>query len=435
MFSQLFGHYLIDKRIITPDEYRATIENQLKVRVKLGTIAIAEGLLTEEQVDDINRLQMQQDKRFGDIAVEKGLLTDDQISALLAKQGNPYMQFVESITQSAGLSAGVIEKTLAVYQKENGFTDQDMEALKNDDIDALIPVFAKSDNPLVTAIAGLVIKNVNRFITRDYYIGHISKAKSLSYHCLAGQRITGSGTYYAALAASADDEAFQLVAGRFSGVKAARGSADSFDGVCEFINVNDGLFASDQSENSGREFELEPVEAYQDQKVTGDFYILPIYIEEQPITLVIADQDMVPGQTRFEFESNTKQVYQPADDSRASVMIVDDSHMARTVLKDLLERNGYSVIAEATNGREAVEIFHDNFPDLITLDITMPEMDGVECLKRILDIDPDQKVVMITAAGQQSKVVEALKLGAKQFITKPFEKDVVLRSIREVLDQ
>ena len=435
MFSQLFGHYLIDKRIITPDEYRATIENQLKVRVKLGTIAIAEGLLTEEQVDDINRLQMQQDKRFGDIAVEMGLLTDDQISALLAKQGNPYMQFVESITQSAGLSAGVIEKTLAVYQKENGFTDQDMEALKNDDIDALIPVFAKSDNPLVTAIAGLVIKNVNRFITRDYYIGHISKAKSLSYHCLAGQRITGSGTYYAALAASADDEAFQLVAGRFSGVKAARGSADSFDGVCEFINVNDGLFASDQSENSGREFELEPVEAYQDQKVTGDFYILPIYIEEQPITLVIADQDMVPGQTRFEFESNTKQVYQPADDSRASVMIVDDSHMARTVLKDLLERNGYSVIAEATNGREAVEIFHDNFPDLITLDITMPEMDGVECLKRILDIDPDQKVIMITAAGQQSKVVEALKLGAKQFITKPFEKDVVLRSIREVLDQ
>lgn len=435
MFSQLFGHYLIDKRIITPDEYRATIENQLKVRVKLGTIAIAEGLLTEEQVDDINRLQMQQDKRFGDIAVEMGLLTDDQISALLAKQGNPYMQFVESITQSAGLSAGVIEKTLAVYQKENGFTDQDMEALKNDDIDALIPVFAKSDNPLVTAIAGLVIKNVNRFITRDYYIGHISKAKSLSYHCLAGQRITGSGTYYAALAASADDEAFQLVAGRFSGVKAARGSADSFDGVCEFINVNDGLFASDQSENSGREFELEPVEAYQDQKVTGDFYILPIYIEEQPITLVIADQDMVPGQTRFEFESNTKQVYQPADDSRASVMIVDDSHMARTVLKDLLERNGYSVIAEATNGREAVEIFHNNFPDLITLDITMPEMDGVECLKRILDIDPDQKVIMITAAGQQSKVVEALKLGAKQFITKPFEKDVVLRSIREVLDQ
>lgn len=435
MFSQLFGHYLIDKRIITPDEYRATIENQLKVRVKLGTIAITDGLLTEEQVDDINRLQMQQDKRFGDIAVEMGLLTEEQISSLLAKQGNPYMQFVESITQSTGLSAGVIEKTLAVYQKENGFTDQDMEALKNDDIGALIPVFAKSDNPLVTAIAGLVIKNVNRFITRDYYVGHISKAKSLSYHCLAGQRITGSGTYYAALAASADDEAFQLVAGRFSGVKAARGSADSFDGVCEFINVNDGLFASDQSENAGREFELEPVEAYQDQKVTGDFYILPIYIEEQPITLVIADQDITPGQTRFEFESNTKQVYQPADDSRASVMIVDDSHMARTVLKDLLERNGYSVIAEATNGREAVEIFHDNFPDLITLDITMPEMDGVECLKRILDIDPDQKVIMITAAGQQSKVVEALKLGAKQFITKPFEKDVVLRSIREVLDQ
>ena len=81
------------------DEYTAAIQKQLSVRVKLGTIAIAEGLLTEEEVDTINKLQMQFDKRFGDIAIEKGLLTLEQIGDLLDKQGNPYMQFIEAFTE------------------------------------------------------------------------------------------------------------------------------------------------------------------------------------------------------------------------------------------------------------------------------------------------------------------------------------------------
>ena len=75
MFSQLFGKYLVEKEIITNEEYKAAVEKQLSVRVKLGTIAIADGLLTEDEVDTINKLQMQFDKRFGDLAVEKGYLT------------------------------------------------------------------------------------------------------------------------------------------------------------------------------------------------------------------------------------------------------------------------------------------------------------------------------------------------------------------------
>ena len=96
-------------------------------------------------------------------------------------------------------------------------------------------------------------------------------------------------------------------------------------------------------------------------------------------------------------------------------MVVDDSRMSRMIMKNLLEEEGYSVIGEATNGEEAIEMFKQHPADLTTLDITMP------------------KVIMITAAGQQSKVLAALKYGAKQFITKPFEKDVVLNNIKEVL--
>ena len=94
MLCQLFGRYLVDKGVITNEDYANAVRKQLDVRVKLGIIAVAEGLLTEEQTETINKLQMQFDKRFGDIAVEKGFLTDEQVGALLKKQGNPYMQFL-----------------------------------------------------------------------------------------------------------------------------------------------------------------------------------------------------------------------------------------------------------------------------------------------------------------------------------------------------
>lgn len=432
MFSQLFGTYLVEKQIITKDEYRAAIEKQLSVRVKLGTIAIADGLLSEEDVEMINQLQMQFDKRFGDIAQEKGLLTAEQIDALLAKQGNPYMQFTQSLTECTELTATVIDKTLAAFQKEHGFSDADMTALKADDLDALIPVFSCAANPLITELAGLVVRNINRFVSRDFYIGRIRHVKSLPYSALAGQKLTGSTNLCLALAEESSDQAFSLIAGNFSGV-AQNDAADTLDAVCEFINVNNGLFASDQSEHD-KEFELEPVFAYKDQSVEGDFHILPIFIEDHKVTLVIADNDAVkPGTTPYHSSSNEKKVYEVSADAKGSILVVDDSRMSRVILKNLLEEEGYSVVAEATNGEEAVEMFEQHPVDLVTLDITMPKMDGIEALQKILAVNADAKVIMITAAGQQSKVLEALKYGAKQFITKPFEKDVVLNSIKEVL--
>ena len=193
------------------------------------------------------------------------------------------------------------------------------------------------------------------------------------------------------------------------------------------------MFASDQSEHD-KEFELEPVFAYKDQSVEGDFHILPIFIEDHKVTLVIADNDAVkPGTTPYHSSSNEKRVYEVSADAKGSILVVDDSRMSRVILKNLLEEEGYSVVAEATNGEEAVDMFEQHPVDLVTLDITMPKMDGIEALQKILAINADAKVIMITAAGQQSKVLEALKYGAKQFITKPFEKDVVLNSIKEVL--
>ena len=117
----------------------------------------------------------------------------------------------------------------------------------------------------------------------------------------------------------------------------------------------------------------------------------------------------------------------------SSVLIVDDSRTMRKMLAGALTEVGIDVAGNAGNGAEALELLKTLTPDLITLDITMPEMDGLEALKRIKEQNPNQKVLMVSAAGQKEKVLEALKLGALDFIQKPFESDLVIKTIQKAL--
>ncbi len=112
-----------------------------------------------------------------------------------------------------------------------------------------------------------------------------------------------------------------------------------------------------------------------------------------------------------------------------NVLIVDDSRTSRRILKDILERAGYNVVYEAINGKEGVEQYRKLQPDIVTMDITMPEMDGIEALKNIKSEFPDAKVVMITAAGQKDKMMEAVKIGATEFVAKPFVEETVLEAL------
>jgi len=114
------------------------------------------------------------------------------------------------------------------------------------------------------------------------------------------------------------------------------------------------------------------------------------------------------------------------------VLIVDDAIFMRMKLKDILEKNGYEVVAEAQNGLEAIEKYKAEKPDLVTMDITMPEMDGVAALKGIKAVDPAAKVVMCSAMGQQSMVMDAIQAGAVDFIVKPFDSDRVIQSLNKV---
>ena len=117
----------------------------------------------------------------------------------------------------------------------------------------------------------------------------------------------------------------------------------------------------------------------------------------------------------------------------AKVLIVDDAAFMRMMIKDILEKNGFEVIGEANNGIKAVELYKVEKPDVVTMDITMPDMDGIEAVKAIKSFDADAKIIMCSAMGQQSMVMDAIRAGAKDFIVKPFQADRVLEAIKKVI--
>ncbi|HZX46205.1 MAG TPA: response regulator [Clostridia bacterium] len=115
------------------------------------------------------------------------------------------------------------------------------------------------------------------------------------------------------------------------------------------------------------------------------------------------------------------------------VLIVDDAAFMRMMIKDILSKNGYQVVGEAENGIKAVEKYAELKPDLVIMDITMPEMDGIEAVKRIRAVDSGATIVMCSAMGQQAMVIEAIQAGAKDFIVKPFQPERVLEAVNKVL--
>lgn len=115
------------------------------------------------------------------------------------------------------------------------------------------------------------------------------------------------------------------------------------------------------------------------------------------------------------------------------VLIVDDAAFMRMMIKDILSKNGFEIVGEAENGQKALEKYQDLKPDLTTMDITMPEMDGITAVKEIKKIDPNAKVIMCSAMGQQAMVIEAIQCGARDFIVKPFQPDRVLEAVRKAV--
>jgi two-component system chemotaxis response regulator CheY len=115
------------------------------------------------------------------------------------------------------------------------------------------------------------------------------------------------------------------------------------------------------------------------------------------------------------------------------ILIVDDAAFMRMMIKDILVKNGYEVAGEAENGLKAIEKYKEVKPDLVIMDITMPELDGIQTVKEIKKINANANIIMCSAMGQQSMVIESIQAGAKDFIVKPFQPDRVIDAIKKVI--
>lgn len=431
MFSQLFGEYLVSEEVLTPEQLREVLDEQATAKVRLGTIAIANGYMTQNETEEVNHLQTQYDRRFGDIAVERGYLSEREVDELLEQQGCAFMKFLQIMFEKKYITASELDEYLDSFQTSKGFSKSEMEALKEDDIDGIVPLFAFSAKPYVTDIVALILRNLTRFVTQDYYIGSIKRVTEIRYQSIIGQKTYGSHVIYTAFVAGENEDGLLALASDFSKEELIQADSYTYDTLSELVNMCLGLFVTAISK--GELFvDIEPPFVYENQTLTGDGYIVPLYVHGKETEIFIAvDSDVQIGVKPTSIDIQKCADSEVADGVK-KVMIVDDSAFIRKTLRNMLEEAGYGIVCEAVNGEEAVQLYKEYKPDIVTMDITMPVMDGVTALEKIKAYDNTADVIMVTSAGQQKKVIQALKLGAYEFCMKPLDKDELLKVFKEL---
>lgn len=340
------------------------------------------------------------------------------------------MKFFQLLINNLGLSMEAVTEHLHGFQKAHGFTNEELEAVKEDDFETIIPLFATVRDTTITDLAGLVMRNLTRFVTNNFFFGRMKKATEYSYSMLAGQKSVGEADIFLGFSATNELDGIIKLAKNYAKSVSVTSSDEVYDAVCEFANLNNGLFDSVLSDDDVF-IEMVPPEVYLNQQLSGNAYYMPVYIDDSEFDLIIStDAAFVPGEKPHTLNLKKTELSPSVASSLPTVLVVDDSALIRKMLIKLLNENGYQVVGEATNGEEGVELYKELEPDIVTLDITMPVMDGVTALKKIKEYDPEAMVAMISAAGQKDKLMDALREGAELFFTKPFNAQEVISSLR-----
>lgn len=290
MFGNYFGHYLLEQGDITAEQLLEISEAQKSARVKLGLLAVASGLLTQKQADEVNQLQQQMDKRFGDIAVEQGYLTQEQVGEMLSKQGDAYMTFVQTVTDKGIMTLEQIQTKVAAYQSANGYSDEELDAIKSGDLDKIVPIFMKDSGltKMHKDYVSLVMRNLMRFIDTDIRMEPVAKFTSVPVECGVEQGLFGDQRMFTGIYGAGD--AILDVASVFGKEDFVQVDADSLDAVGEFLNVSNGLFVSSQSEE-GIELDLEPPVMYPESRTATaqeDAYVVPVYLSGKKLLVLFS---------------------------------------------------------------------------------------------------------------------------------------------------
>ena len=291
MVSSIVGNYLMEKGLLTGEQFRDILNEQQKVRAKLGLIAVAEGLMTQEEADRVNQLQAVMDRRFGDIAVEKGYLTEGQVNSLLKKQGNAYLAFAQAMENQQLMTIEQLEQILLDYRCENNFTASDMDALKSDDVDSILPLFLPVDSEAYYGIAGTAVRTLMRLVDTGLYPDKAYIMQKTEDENGALQKVEGEKGFVSALGGKGN--ALQFTASVFGQEKFTSVDEDALDAIGELLNCINGLYVSECKDGSS--LELMPpsfktgIQGFESRKML----VLPIHIKNDCVDLMIAIGDEI----------------------------------------------------------------------------------------------------------------------------------------------
>lgn len=288
MVEYVLGNYLVEAGRITSEQLETVVGQLDKIRVKLGLIAVAEGMMTLEQADEVNHLQAVMDKRFGDIAVEKGYLTDEQIGNLLKAQGNTYMSFVQALVNEGLLKMEEIDSVFDGYREKNSFSKTDMEVLKSDDPEMIIPLFLTPETLKYHDVIGVAVRTIIRCVDRHVYIGKASLADNYTLSKAAMQEVEGEEGFATAL--QEKEGGLLKIASVFGQEEFSAIDEDSLDAAGEFLNCVNGLHASALSQK-GSVLELLPPELIAGSKeVSGHVCCVPVFVGNKELVFVVTEK-------------------------------------------------------------------------------------------------------------------------------------------------
>ncbi len=286
MFSQFFGNYLVENQKITAEQFSACMTYIKANRVKLGLIAESEGLLTSSQVMELNYLQVQSDERFGDLAVKKGYLTESDVNYLLGLQSNPYLLFVQALDENGCLTNDEIDYNLTAFQKENDFSNSIMKAIRDGNIERMLPAFVDVKDKRYLDLIGLTLRNIIRFISSYVRIapGCFVSDKVPKY--AAYQKIIGD--YELTLGFTGENDDILALADGYAKEEFPTVDEDALDSIAEFTNCVNGLYAAELSfQNISLDMMPPQLSFDKEIDVTGEYYSLPIYLEGKESHIIV----------------------------------------------------------------------------------------------------------------------------------------------------
>ena len=287
MFASIVGKYLVSKDLISPAQFADIKQEMSKVRVKLGLIAIAEGLMTERDAERVNNLQAVMDKRFGDIAVERGYLTASQVDALLKKQQNSYLAFAQCLENQQLLTVSQLEMIMKDFQEDNNFSNTDIEDLKSDDVDRIVPLYLPMEAREYEELACIAVRTIARLLDNEVYLKTAYFTNEVKINNAVLQRMDGNAPMYTVFAGQG--QALEPMASTFAKEEFGKIDEDALDAVGELTNCINGLYASALSFQK-IDLELCPPEFFVDaQCVQGqDILVLPIVVKGQEVSLIVS---------------------------------------------------------------------------------------------------------------------------------------------------